>query len=65
MKKSEFEKWFVEQHGSRPAGIKEQLEQEVENGKRAAQILRAQDEWDARFQTGLYSWNVLNKKGVR
>ena len=62
---SEFEVWFVEQHGKRNYGWNEETDQEL-------RIMAAQGEWskrelesrrvyDARRESALYAWNARTK----
>lgn len=61
---SEFEKWFVAQHGERPQGPgAEELHIRVSVGNRAKQILEAQERWDARRESALYAWTARGTQG--
>lgn len=57
---SAFNSWFVAQHGKRPHnGTSDKtLEETVAAGKRAEAMLAKRKEWDARFESALYAWQI-------
>lgn len=64
---SEFEKWFIAQHGKRPSDkSREELYNEYVKARAAA--VRAEknldecDKWDARKESALYAWNARVKE---
>jgi hypothetical protein len=58
--KSKFEKWFLEQHGSRPArmGQEQKLREQINAGRRAEILLERCAVWDKRFTSALWAWNT-------
>lgn len=61
---SEFEKWFIEQHGERPCPKEKEsiLRHDVFSGRLAKKTLRECEIYDARKQSALYAWTALLKK---
>lgn len=63
---SDFAKWFEAQHGKRPGLASfsdERLQKMVKDGKYAERTLAKRTEWDARYQSALYAWQVRGRKG--
>ncbi len=59
MKNSAFYDWFVAQHGNRPAGDPDDIiKLRIEKGREAELLLQARKDWDARWQSALYAWQV-------
>ena len=58
--KSKFDEWFRSQHGARPGGADtdELLARRVRDGQIAEGVLARRAEWDARFESAHYAWNV-------
>lgn len=62
MTKSDFDKWFVEQHGTRHAAgdydsrTDFDLQDAIKDGRAAEAALRGRQLWDARKQSALYAW---------
>jgi hypothetical protein len=60
MSRSPFRDWFIEQHGNRSHDERddELLQHAVKAGEWAREELARRTEWDARYQSALYAWNV-------
>jgi len=60
MSRSPFRDWFTEQHGNRSYDKRddELLKHAVKAGEWAREELARRAEWDARYQSALYAWNV-------
>jgi hypothetical protein len=61
--KSEFEKWFIEQHGKRTmSGLVDKSDEElitiVRDGVVAERVLRCREAWDGQWTSAWYAWNV-------
>jgi hypothetical protein len=57
---SAFETWFIAQHGRRPCTEEEdmRLRCAMETGDNARATLQAAHEWDVRFTSALYAWQI-------
>lgn len=58
---SKFREWFEAQHGKRPGLAKvddAELAEQVKAGHSADRLLARRLEWDARFESALYAWQV-------
>lgn len=59
--KSDFEKWFIEQHGHRTGwvpGTDKQLEARIAVGKSAEAEMQGRKLWDEKRQSALYAWSA-------
>jgi hypothetical protein len=60
--KSEFEKWFVAQHGKRTElkgkFTDEELKELERDGERARAELIYRHLWDEKYQSALYAWQA-------
>lgn len=68
----DFALWFEAQHGKRmpdrvPPGSMlrmsdNELRDAIHAGKAATEILAGREKWDARRESALYAWQVVDKK---
>jgi hypothetical protein len=61
--KSEFLKWFIEQHKARhnsgmPNHTDQQLRDMLQAGKVAERVLACRELWDEKQQSALYAWTA-------
>lgn len=63
-KTSEFETWFIAQHGHRPqpAATDVKLQAEVDRGRVAGELLAACRIYDAKFTAALSAWMAQKKE---
>lgn len=63
--KSDFEEWFVAQHGPRITSMEkysdDQLRELVQHGRMADQELASRNLWDADKKSALYAWQARDK----
>jgi hypothetical protein len=59
-----FDGWFEEQHGKRPGGSISDVELRdcIVVGERARAMQSQRAEWDARYESALYAWQVGKTK---
>ena len=62
---SDFEAWFIAQHGPRERGMShtdERLQDLIDAGKTAERVLDRRRMWDEKFQAALYAWQARAAK---
>ena len=62
---SEFQAWFIDQHGPRlSSGMSSHSDRElndmVRSGRSAERVLARRERWDEKQQSALYAWTARN-----